>query len=89
MRPSRLLLRGAPAPRPLVAEKTVATNRKARHDYEILEIVEAGLVLTGSEIDDVSTNLLTPGPSATNGTPAEADASVQSQASGEADKTDQ
>ncbi|MBE3598691.1 MAG: SsrA-binding protein SmpB [Limnochordaceae bacterium] len=30
--------------------KTVCENRKARHDYEILETVEAGLVLTGSEV---------------------------------------
>lgn len=26
------------------------TNRRARHDYDVLETVEAGLVLTGSEI---------------------------------------
>lgn len=31
-------------------EKVVATNRRARHDYEILETVEAGLVLRGSEV---------------------------------------
>jgi SsrA-binding protein len=31
-------------------EKTVASNRKARHDYEILERFEAGIVLTGSEV---------------------------------------
>jgi SsrA-binding protein len=29
---------------------TVATNRRARHDYEILERVEAGIVLRGSEV---------------------------------------
>jgi SsrA-binding protein len=29
---------------------TVATNRKARHDYEILETVEAGIVLRGTEV---------------------------------------
>ncbi len=33
--------------------KTVATNRKARHEYHILETVEAGLALTGSEIKSV------------------------------------
>lgn len=33
-----------------MAEKTVASNRKARHDYEILDVLEAGLVLLGSEI---------------------------------------
>ncbi len=32
------------------SEKTVASNRKARHNYEILERFEAGLVLTGSEV---------------------------------------
>jgi SsrA-binding protein len=31
-------------------EKTVASNRKARHDYQILERIEAGIVLTGSEV---------------------------------------
>ena len=31
-------------------KKTVATNRKARHDYEILETMEAGLVLKGPEV---------------------------------------
>jgi SsrA-binding protein len=30
--------------------KVVATNRKARHEYLIIEIYEAGLVLQGSEI---------------------------------------
>ncbi|MDA0308509.1 MAG: SsrA-binding protein SmpB [Proteobacteria bacterium] len=28
----------------------VAENRKARHDYEIIETIEAGLVLFGSEV---------------------------------------
>jgi SsrA-binding protein len=32
---------------------TVAENRKARHDYEIEERYEAGIVLTGSEIKSV------------------------------------
>jgi SsrA-binding protein len=30
--------------------KVVATNRAARHDYDLLESVEAGLVLQGSEV---------------------------------------
>ena len=30
--------------------KVVATNRKARHDYTIEDTVEAGLVLTGTEV---------------------------------------
>ena len=33
--------------------KTVATNRKALRDYEILDRFEAGLVLTGSEIKSI------------------------------------
>ncbi|WP_378954384.1 SsrA-binding protein SmpB [Pelosinus sp. sgz500959] len=32
------------------AIKTVADNRKARHDYHIHESYEAGLVLTGTEV---------------------------------------
>ncbi|MGE5528177.1 MAG: SsrA-binding protein SmpB, partial [Patescibacteria group bacterium] len=30
--------------------KTIVNNRQARHDYFILETIEAGLVLTGTEI---------------------------------------
>lgn len=30
--------------------RTIAVNRRARHDYEVLETVEAGISLTGSEI---------------------------------------
>ena len=33
-----------------VRTKAVATNRRARRDYEILEEYEAGLVLAGSEV---------------------------------------
>ena len=32
------------------AERTVASNRRARHDYAILERFEAGIVLTGGEV---------------------------------------
>ena len=31
-------------------EKLVADNRKARHEYELLERVEAGIVLQGTEV---------------------------------------
>ncbi|MDZ7374277.1 MAG: SsrA-binding protein SmpB [candidate division KSB1 bacterium] len=31
-------------------EKTVVTNRKARHFYDILETIEAGIVLQGTEV---------------------------------------
>lgn len=30
--------------------RVVATNRKARHDYTVLETIEAGIVLTGTEV---------------------------------------
>jgi SsrA-binding protein len=30
--------------------KVIARNRRARHDYQIEEVVEAGLVLTGTEV---------------------------------------
>ena len=32
------------------ARKVVASNRKARHDYEILDTYEAGIALVGSEV---------------------------------------
>jgi len=31
-------------------DRTIATNRRARHEYDILETVEAGLVLRGTEV---------------------------------------
>lgn len=33
--------------------KVVAKNRRARHDYELLEFFEAGMVLMGSEIKSI------------------------------------
>ena len=38
------------AEKPDDKRRTVSVNRKARFDYEILDRVEAGLVLTGSEV---------------------------------------
>ncbi|MCB1055757.1 MAG: SsrA-binding protein SmpB [Acidobacteria bacterium] len=32
------------------ADRVLASNRKARHDYHILETLEAGMVLTGTEV---------------------------------------
>src|SRR5256885_13059105 len=32
------------------ARKLIASNRKARHDYAILDVYEAGLVLKGTEV---------------------------------------
>ena len=34
-------------------DKPLAQNKKARHDYEIYETFEAGIVLTGTEIKSV------------------------------------
>lgn len=34
-------------------DRLLASNRKARHDYHILETFEAGLVLTGTEVKSV------------------------------------
>ena len=31
-------------------QKIIATNRKARHDFEILQTIEAGVVLQGTEV---------------------------------------
>jgi SsrA-binding protein len=33
-----------------MSEKIITMNRKARHDYEILETMEAGMVLKGTEV---------------------------------------
>jgi len=35
---------------PASEDRVVATNRRARHEYEILETLEAGLVLQGTEV---------------------------------------
>jgi len=39
--------------KPKTGVKTVAQNRKARHDYHIEEVYEAGIALTGTEIKSV------------------------------------
>ena len=36
--------------RPPTGEKIVCVNKKARHEYEILETLEGGLALTGTEV---------------------------------------
>ncbi len=36
-----------------MSERTVATNRKAKRDYHILETLEAGIALKGTEIKSV------------------------------------
>ncbi|HET9740253.1 MAG TPA: SsrA-binding protein SmpB [Solirubrobacteraceae bacterium] len=40
-------------------DRTVATNRRARHEYEILETIEAGLVLRGTEVKSLRAGQMT------------------------------
>jgi len=37
----------------MLNKEYICQNRKARFDYEILETIEAGIVLTGSEIKSI------------------------------------
>ena len=39
-------------------EKVIAQNRKARHDYHVIETLECGIVLTGSEVKSLRNGLL-------------------------------
>lgn len=43
-------MKGKAGAKPEAGEKVVATNRRARFDYDIEDRWEAGLVLTGSEV---------------------------------------
>lgn len=45
----------AKKPKPEVNTGLVAENRRARFDYEILDTLEAGLVLTGTEVKSLRT----------------------------------
>ena len=39
-------------------DRAIATNRRARHEYEILETVEAGIVLRGTEVKSLRDGLV-------------------------------
>ena len=39
-------------------DRPIATNRRARHEYEILETLEAGLVLRGTEVKALRAGLV-------------------------------
>ncbi len=39
-------------------ERLVAQNRRARHEYEVLETLECGIVLVGSEVKSLRTGAL-------------------------------
>ncbi|MDQ1468233.1 MAG: SsrA-binding protein, partial [Actinomycetota bacterium] len=34
-------------------DKTVITNRRARHEYFVLDVFEAGMVLKGAEVKSI------------------------------------
>jgi len=38
--------------------KIIATNRRARHDYAVIDTVKAGIVLTGSEVKSLRLGLV-------------------------------
>jgi SsrA-binding protein len=40
-------------------EKTIAENRRARHEYQLLDRFEAGIVLTGTEVKSLRENRAT------------------------------
>jgi SsrA-binding protein len=45
----------APAKSAMITTGPVAENRRARYDYEILDTLEAGIVLTGTEVKSLRT----------------------------------
>jgi len=47
------IAKGKPAPASEPPERVFATNRRAFHEYEILESIEAGIALTGTEIKSI------------------------------------
>ncbi len=49
-RPPRASARKSPTGAEKPAERVVAENRRARHDYEILDTLECGIALVGSEV---------------------------------------
>jgi SsrA-binding protein len=50
MAPNRSGPRSAGASATRDGGKVVASNRRARHDYDILDVVEAGIALVGTEV---------------------------------------
>jgi len=49
----------ATKPRSAPPRRSIAQNRKSRHEYEILESFEAGIELTGSEVKSLRANQCT------------------------------
>ncbi|MEW6153354.1 MAG: SsrA-binding protein SmpB [Actinomycetota bacterium] len=55
------MAKGRTSPPPSTAHKpvkVVAKNRRARHDYEVLETVEAGIALVGTEVKSLREGLI-------------------------------
>jgi SsrA-binding protein len=52
--PSKKAAKAASPP----GDRVVASNRRARHEYQVLDTVEAGLVLTGSEVKSLRHGLV-------------------------------
>jgi SsrA-binding protein len=53
-KPKPTLTKPNPPAKPKAPEpKIIAENRKARHEYEILEALECGIVLAGSEVKSI------------------------------------
>jgi SsrA-binding protein len=50
MKKNQQATKTAPTERDPNAKKIVATNRRARHEYEILDTYDAGMVLVGTEV---------------------------------------
>ena len=46
-----------------MAEKLIAENRRARHDYQLLDRFEAGIALTGTEVKSLRSGRTTMGQS--------------------------
>ena len=44
--------------RPMISHGEIALNRRARYDYEMVEEIEAGIVLTGSEVKSMRRGLV-------------------------------
>jgi SsrA-binding protein len=47
--------------KPTSGQKVIADNRKARHDYEVLDTIEAGVALVGTEVKSLRSGTVTMG----------------------------
>ncbi len=47
---SKAIKASKPKPADEIKTKLISDNRRARHNYEILEVIEAGLALSGTEV---------------------------------------